>query len=62
MSHFNTGKTVYVGNAWLKKYAVRFFLKGKYARVVQNIIREWAEVCVCVCARVWPLTAHRFGS
>ena len=30
MTQINAGKTVYVGNAWLKKYILRFFLKDKY--------------------------------
>ena len=29
MSQVNTGKTVYVGNALLKNYVLRFFLKDK---------------------------------
>ena len=37
MSQINTGKTVYVGNALLKKYVLLFFLKDKYEGAEQTV-------------------------
>ena len=30
MSQINSGKTVYVGNTWLKRYVLKRFLQDKY--------------------------------
>ena len=43
MSHIITGKTVYVGNAWLKKYVLRFFPKDKYVGAERTVLGKWFQ-------------------
>ena len=43
MSQINTGKTVNVGYARLKKYVLRFFLKDKYVGVEWTVLGKWFQ-------------------
>ena len=43
MSQINTGKTVYVGNAWLKKYFLRLFWKGEYVCAERIVLGKWFQ-------------------
>ena len=43
MSQINTGKTVYVGNAWLKKYVLRLFRKDKYVGAERTVLGKWFQ-------------------
>ena len=38
MSQIYTGKTAYVGNAWLKKYVLRLFRKDKYVNAERTVL------------------------
>ena len=42
-SQINTGKTVYVGNAWLKKYVLRLFRKDKYVGAERTVLGKWFQ-------------------
>ena len=44
MSQINTGKTVYVGKAWLKKYVLRLFLKDKYVGAEWIVLGKWFQI------------------
>ena len=43
MSQINTGKRVYVGKAWLKKYVLRFFRKDKYVGAERIELGKWFQ-------------------
>ena len=43
MSQINTGKTVYVGNASLKKYVLRLFRKDKYVGAERTVLGKWFQ-------------------
>ena len=44
MSQINTGKTVYVGNAWLKKYFLKLFRKDNCVGAAeQTVLGKWFQ-------------------
>ena len=43
MSQNNTGKTVHEEITLLKKYDMKFFLKGKYVGAEQTVFSKWLQ-------------------
>ena len=43
MRQINTGKTVYVGKARLKKYVLRLFRKDKYVGAERTVLCKWFQ-------------------
>ena len=43
MSQINTRKTVYVGNAWFRKYVLRLFRKIKYVGAERTVLGKWFQ-------------------